>query len=234
MSLSTICTYALSNIKLSNYEFVLGVPGALVQKFKTKGNALAFLESTQQEGMGKKTQSAPTPTPPVSSEDKSVNRNPSDSWWDKPLIDYEKYDEEGAAMEVVFTATQVRCSKVTHNRTQAVQLAGSESLAPWQINTMTKHLLQKLHSSYQSEVDKESMMVMTGYSKGEGYFNEMSLIQLPRTLDYYILCLLPKYPDWLAQQDAGNGDKSQCCETFLLQVIPYLVEVLVQCGVFLV
>jgi hypothetical protein len=78
------------------------------------------------------------------------------------------------------------------------------------------------------------MVVMVGYSKGEGYFNEMLLIQLPRTLDYYILCLLPKHPDWLAQRDAANGDKSQCCETFLLHVIPYLVEVLVQCGVFLV
>jgi hypothetical protein len=40
-------------------EFVLGVPGALVQKFKTKGEALAFLESAQQEITGKRTQSAP-------------------------------------------------------------------------------------------------------------------------------------------------------------------------------
>jgi hypothetical protein len=60
-------------------EFVLGVPGALVQKFKTKGEALAFLESNQQGGTGKRTQSAPAPTPPVRSEDEAAtNINPSD------------------------------------------------------------------------------------------------------------------------------------------------------------
>jgi hypothetical protein len=74
-------------------------------------------------------------------------------------------------MEAVFTVTKVRSSKVTHNRTQSVQLAGSKSLAPWQINTMMKHILEKMHSAYQLEVDKERMMVMAGYSKGEGYFN---------------------------------------------------------------
>jgi hypothetical protein len=156
------------------------------------------------------------------------------SWWDKPLIDYSKYDEEGAAMEAVLAATQVKSCKKTHNRTQAVQLAGSESLAPWQINTMTKHMLEKMHSAYQSEVDKESMKVMAGYSKEEGYFNENSFIQLPRPIGYYIVCLLPKYPQWLEQRDAADGDKSQCCETFLLIVIPYLVRVLVQCGAFFI
>jgi hypothetical protein len=155
-------------------------------------------------------------------------------WWNKPLIDYNKYDEEGAAMEAVFTATKVRSCKVTHNRTQAVQLAGSESLAPWQINTMTKHMLEKMHSAYQSEVDKESMMVMAGYKKGEGYFNEVSLLRLPRGIDYYISCLLPRYGDWLGQRASANGDKSQCCETFLLNVIPYLVQVLIQCGIYLI
>jgi hypothetical protein len=47
-------------------------------------------------------------------------------WWDKPLIDHEQCNEEGAAMEAVCAATGVTSCKVTHHRTQAMQLAGSE------------------------------------------------------------------------------------------------------------
>jgi hypothetical protein len=154
-------------------------------------------------------------------------------WWDKPLIEYEECSEEGAAMEAVYTATGVKSCKVTHHRTQAIQLAGSESLAPWQINTMTKHSMEKLPSAYQSETDRECMRVMAGYPKGE-YFNENSLIKLPLEIEQYIHLLLPKYPDWLRQRESANGDKSECCTTFLLGVLPYLVQVLVQCGVFFI
>jgi hypothetical protein len=154
-------------------------------------------------------------------------------WWDKPLIDYEQCNEEGAAMEAVYAATGVRSCKVTHHRTQAIQLAGSESLAPWQINTMTKHLLEKLPAAYQSETDRACMRVMAGYTQGD-YFNEISLIQLPHEIEHYIRLLLPNYSNWLRQRESANGDKSQACETFLLRVLPYLVQVLVQCGVFFV
>jgi hypothetical protein len=154
-------------------------------------------------------------------------------WWDKKLIDMTECSEEGAAMEAVYTATGVKSCKVTHHRTQAIQLAGSESLAPWQINTMTKHMLEKLPAAYQSETDRDTMRVMAGYPKGE-YFNENSLIQLPHEVDHYVQLLLPKYCDWLRQRESPNGDKSQCCETFLLRVLPYLVETLVQCGVFFI
>jgi hypothetical protein len=98
---------------------------------------------------------------------------------------------------------------------------------------MTKHLLEKLPAAYQSETDRACMRVMAGYTQGD-YFNEISLIQLPHEIEHYIRLLLPNYSNWLRQRESANGDKSQACETFLLRVLPYLVQVLVQCGVFFV
>ena len=155
-------------------------------------------------------------------------------WWDKPLIDYDDGSEEGAAMRQVLDATGVESCKLTHHRTQCVQLAGAESLAPWQINTLTKHLLEKLNSAYQSECDAETLKVMANFRKSEAYFNALSHLQLPHDIDYYIKCLLPRYDDWMAQRASPTGDKSKACTTFLTRVIPYLVEVLVQNGIYFI
>jgi hypothetical protein len=154
-------------------------------------------------------------------------------WWDKKLVDMTECSEEGAAMEAVCAATGVKSCKVTHHRAQAMQLAGSESLAPWQINTMTKHMLEKLPAACQSETDRDTVRVMAGCPKGE-HFNENSLMQLPHDVDHCVRLLLPNCCDWLRQRESPNGDKSQCCETFLLRVLPYLVQVLGKCGVFFI
>jgi hypothetical protein len=136
-------------------------------------------------------------------------------------------------MEAVCAATGARSCKVTHHRTQATQLAGSESLAPWQIDTMTKHMLEKLPAACQSETDRDCMRVMAGHPRGD-CFNEISLTQLPHEVEHYVRLLLPNYSDWLRQRESPNGDKSTCCETFSFRVLPCLVQVAVQCGVFFV
>jgi hypothetical protein len=64
------------------------------------------------------------------------------SWRDLPLIDYNKYSEESLAMKQVYNGTAVKSCKLTHHRAQVVQQAGSEGLAPYQINTLTKHMLK--------------------------------------------------------------------------------------------
>jgi hypothetical protein len=50
----------------------------------------------------------------------------------------------------ILCATGVTRTKVTHHRTAALQYAGFWGLAPWQVNTMTNHMLDKQHSAYQS------------------------------------------------------------------------------------
>jgi hypothetical protein len=86
-------------------------------------------------------------------------------WWDTCLVDWETYSQQSGPVRQVFEETNVVSCKVPHNRMLAVQHAGSEGLAPYQILVMTKHMLEKLHSVYMAEVDKEVCKVMTGFSK---------------------------------------------------------------------
>jgi hypothetical protein len=58
-------------------------------------------------------------------------------------------------MKEIYKATGVVHSKVTHHRTAALQYAGFNGLAPYQINTLTNHLLDKQHSAYQSQAEWE-------------------------------------------------------------------------------
>jgi hypothetical protein len=156
------------------------------------------------------------------------------SWWDRPLINYEKLDDESGPMREVYAATGVEACKLTHNRTYAVQRAGSEGLAPWQINSLTKHMLEKFHKSYQSEVDKEACKVMAGFGREEGYFVEREFINLPWELGALINLLLPSYSRWVRQAASREGDKSVACRKFLNEIIPYMVEVLVQDSIYFI
>ena len=68
-------------------------------------------------------------------------------------------------MKDVYKSTGVDSSKVTHHRSQAVQYAGSQGLTMEQVQTLTKHITNKLHISYQPEVEAECMKVMSGFKK---------------------------------------------------------------------
>jgi hypothetical protein len=61
-----------------------------------------------------------------------VDKKTRATWWDKALIEYEASGQELAAITQVDAETGVELWKLTHNRTHdAVQLGGSEGLAPW-------------------------------------------------------------------------------------------------------
>jgi hypothetical protein len=95
-------------------------------------------------------------------------------------------------------ATGLEGCKLTHKHTYAVHHAGSEGLTPHQINSFTKHMLEKLHKSYQSEVDKEVCKVMAAFSQEEGYFVECQSLQPPWETPQLINFLLPKEVQCLA------------------------------------
>jgi hypothetical protein len=137
-------------------------------------------------------------------------------WWLKPLIEYDSLNDEAGPMAEVYKATGVDGCKLTHNRTYAVQQAGSEGLAPYQINSMTKHVTDKMHKCYLAEVDKEACKVMAGFSKeDEAYFVEREFLEPIWTIDSLIDALLPKYRTWVRQHESPQGDKTQCCHRFL-------------------
>jgi hypothetical protein len=156
------------------------------------------------------------------------------SWWDTPLVDYEKLYDEAGPMKEVYAATGVEGCKLTHNRTYAVQHAGSEGLAPYQINSLTKHMLEKFHKSYQAEVDKEACKVMAGFAKDEGYFIEREFLDPPFPIRTLIDTLLPSYSRWLLEAASPEGDKTTLCRKFLGEIIPYMVEVVVQDGIYFI
>ena len=58
-------------------------------------------------------------------------------------------------MKQIFAATGVQSCKLTHDRTTSLQYAGFEGLAPFQVNTLTNHMLDKQHSAYQSVTECE-------------------------------------------------------------------------------
>jgi len=76
-------------------------------------------------------------------------------WWDRPLIGWDDLSSASSAMTQIYKATGVIAPKVTHDRTQAIQYGGAEGLQPFQIHSLSKHLTDKFHRSYQSEADKE-------------------------------------------------------------------------------
>jgi hypothetical protein len=163
-----------------------------------------------------------------------ANKNQRASWWDTPLVEFEDGNQESAAMSAVLKATGVSSCKVTHHRTQAVQHGGAEGLAPWQISTFTKHMTEKLNSAYFPECNHESMHVMSDHKKSEPYGAYYRYARLQHTPTHYVRLLLPKYDEWCSQQSSAEGDKSTCCSKFLQDILPFLAEVLVTGGIYLI
>ena len=78
--------------------------------------------------------------------------------------------------------------------------------------------------------------VMSEHAKGKReYFVSRTLIPLDHDIEWYCNRLLPNYRRWRWERNTrAYGDKSTCCDTFLNNIIPYFVEVLVQDGIYFV
>jgi hypothetical protein len=161
-------------------------------------------------------------------------------WWDIALSNYTNYSQESSAMRQVLTAAglDVYGGKVTHHRTQMVQTAGSRGLQPWQVCTMTKHIQDKYHSAYLPEVEEEAMKVMSGFRKSELRFVPTEHVVIPGDHKTYLEdgmnYLIPHYRRLAREQQSAMGDKTQCANKVLYQVIPYLVETVLQVGYYFI
>ena len=145
------------------------------------------------------------------------------------------YTAASKAMKRMFAGTGINSCKVTHQRTMALQYAGFMGLAPFQINTMTNHMLEKQHSAYQSVTERETCKVMAGFKREDEYFVPRSHIQLPYSVEWYCDRLLPDLTNWREQAATpGSGDKSLCCQNFLEELLPWFVEVLIQDGIYFI
>jgi hypothetical protein len=75
-------------------------------------------------------------------------------------------------MKQVYNGTGMESCILTHHMTQMVQQVGSECMAPYQINPLTTHILEKIHSAHQLECDKERLKVIGNQVKDESCFVE--------------------------------------------------------------
>jgi hypothetical protein len=75
---------------------------------------------------------------------------------------------------------------------------------------------------------------MAGFRRDSPYFVARTLLELPNSIEWYCRQLLPDLATWRQQAASRGGDKSTCCHKFLHYILPYLVEVLVQDGVFFI
>lgn len=73
---------------------------------------------------------------------------------------------------------------------------------------------------------------MAGFDIDDAYFVPRSWIELPNPVLWYVRKLLPKYDSWKAEAASVHGDKSTFCAMFLDDLLPWLVEVLVQDGCY--
>jgi hypothetical protein len=94
---------------------------------------------------------------------------------------------------------------------------------------MTKHMLEKLHSAYMAEVDKEVCKVMVGFSKEELNFVPHTMLTLLHPVEAYKRLLLPDLADLRVEAASVGG-----CDKFLNHVVPFLLEVLIQDSIYFV
>jgi hypothetical protein len=169
-----------------------------------------------------------------------VNDKERAYWWDIPLNEFKNYSSESSEMKQVLNVAgiDVKSGKLTHHRTQAVQVAGSSGLRPDQVCTMTKHVQDKYHSAYMPEVEEETMRVMSGFRKYETRFVPTEHVVFPgehsKYLEDGINWLIPEYRRYIEEYYSDLGDKSQAATKFLFHVVPYLVETLLQAGYYFI
>jgi hypothetical protein len=76
---------------------------------------------------------------------------------------------------------------------------------------------------------------MSGHEIGKKtYFVPRALLPLQHSVAWCCRKLLPNLGKWRRQRSGRGGDKSECCKTFLDELLLCFVEVLVQDGIYLV
>ena len=75
---------------------------------------------------------------------------------------------------------------------------------------------------------------MAGFMPDTPYFVPRALLPLPYSTEYYVEKLLPNISKWRAESASEMGDKSTTATKFLLDLIPFFVETVVQDGIYFV
>jgi hypothetical protein len=92
------------------------------------------------------------------------NKKQDPAWWRLDISNFNCLNEQSDSMRDVYAKTGVNPNcKITHHRTQAVLVGGSNGLDRRQISTYTKHVIDRLDDSYMPDCEKKALKVMAGF-----------------------------------------------------------------------
>jgi len=165
------------------------------------------------------------------------------TWRSKLLCDgWADTQAAGTAYRAIFRAIGQGWHMCTHLRKAGTEYASSRGgLAASEIGSMTKHTMKgqsQLEQVYLSELCMRVLACMSR-TKFQDYF--VARTQLPVetwweddiSWNEIIIRLLPRYPQWLEEvNDEEEGDGSRAAQQFVRELLPFLMKVLVQDGIF--
>jgi hypothetical protein len=73
---------------------------------------------------------------------------------------------------------------------------------------------------------------MAGFPGKAPYWVGRSMLPLQHSIGWYEARILPELETWRQQASSANGDKSLLCNKVLNHIIPYMITVLVQDGIY--
>jgi hypothetical protein len=75
---------------------------------------------------------------------------------------------------------------------------------------------------------------MAGFPGKEPYWVGRAFLELEHGINWYERRILPQLETWRQQAASANGDKSLLCNKVLNHIIPYLITVMVQDGIYFI
>lgn len=130
----------------------------------------------------------------------------------------------------VLQRSGARFNHLTHMRSAGMEFASAEGLDASIIATMSKHILDKIHGHYMTELCRVVLIVMAGFEKDDKYFVPRTEVQIPfEHNNEYVTHVFPNYRIWIEELQSGNGDRhKKAAENFLYKLLPYLARVVIQ------
>lgn len=186
------------------------------------------------------------------------NPRQAPAWQEIPLLKKWDATERGARQhradfEAVYSRAGVRSwDKCTHIRKLGTERASCSGLIETEIGSLSKHTTDKISTRYVTELNPDTLLVMSLHQKGEIYFVPRTLLQLPLDFSFtdrplpanysfseqdLVECIWPKIVTWKQELNlpGGDYDKSNCAaENFLYETLPWMAMVLFQDGIYLI
>jgi len=157
-----------------------------------------------------------------------------DKFWRNMLfIAKDTYNDCYKGIKAVMDACGILSNKVTHfGRVWGIDFASFLGLREEQMRRQTKHEDSQMSRVYSSELDAGMLKTMANFLPDETYYCPRATIGTPLPVADLSHLLFPHLASWRFQEAHIYGDKGG--KHFLYELLPYLAEVCVQDGIYLI